>query len=188
GHISPILIGAKARGIRVVDVRHEVNAVFAADAVGRLTGVPGVAVVTAGPGVTNTLTGVKNAQMAQSPVVLIGGAAATALQGRGALQDIEQLDLFKSVVKWSKSVRRVKDIVPTIERAFKEAKSGVPGPVFVEMPIDILYEESIVRSLYKVPTGKSISSKIIGRYLTWHVNRLFAGASDQVVSGKIEPD
>src|SRR5690348_5295478 len=79
GHIAPILVGCKQRGIRVVDVRHEVNAVFAADAVARLSGVPGVAVVTAGPGVTNTLTAVKNAQMAQSPVVLIGGAAATAL-------------------------------------------------------------------------------------------------------------
>ena len=74
GHISPVLVGAKAAGIRVIDVRHEVNSVFAADAVARLTGVPGVAAVTAGPGCTNTLTAVKNAQMAQSPVVLIGGA------------------------------------------------------------------------------------------------------------------
>lgn len=188
GHISSILVGAKARGIRVVDVRHEVNAVFAADAVGRLTGTPGVAVVTAGPGVTNTLTGVKNAQMAQSPVVLIGGAAATALQGRGALQDIEQLALFKSVVKWSKSVRRVKDIVPTMERAFKEAQSGVPGPVFVEIPIDVLYQEEVVRDLYKAPAGKSLMSKLVARYLKWHVNRLFAGASAQVVSGKIKPE
>ena len=81
GHISSILVGAKARGIRVIDVRHEVNAVFAADAVARLTATPGVAVVTAGPGVTNTLTGIKNAQMAQSPVIIIGGAAATARAG-----------------------------------------------------------------------------------------------------------
>ena len=71
-------------GIRVIDVRHEVNAVFAADGVARLTGIPGVAAVTAGPGVTNTITAVKNAQMAQSPLVLIGGAAATLQQGRGA--------------------------------------------------------------------------------------------------------
>jgi len=76
GHISPILVGAKRRGIRVVDVRHEADAVFAADAVARLSGVPGVAAVTAGPGVTNTLTAIKNAQLAQSPVVLLGGAAA----------------------------------------------------------------------------------------------------------------
>ena len=91
GHISPILVGAKKCGIRVIDTRHEVTAVFAADAVARLTGVPGVAAVTAGPGVTNTLTAVKNAQLAQSPVILLGGATATALKGRGALQDIDQM-------------------------------------------------------------------------------------------------
>ena len=159
---------------------------FAADAVARLTGVPGVAAVTAGPGVTNTLTAVKNAQMAQSPVILLGGAAATAVQGRGALQDIEQLDLFKSVVKWSKSVRRVKDIVPTMERAFREATSGTPGPVFVELPIDTLYDESIVKSFYDVPAGKSLASKAVRRYLDWHVNRLFSGGQDQRVGSKID--
>ena len=90
GHISPILVAAKARGIRIVDVRDEATAVFAADAVARLTGSPGVAAVTAGPGLTNTITALKNAQLAQSPVLLLGGAAPTALQGRGALQDIDQ--------------------------------------------------------------------------------------------------
>jgi acetolactate synthase-1/2/3 large subunit len=67
GHISPILVAAKSAGLRIVDMRHEVNAVFAADAVSRLTGRPGVAAVTAGPGVTNTVTALKNAAMAQSP-------------------------------------------------------------------------------------------------------------------------
>src|SRR5512136_1636335 len=94
GHISPVLVAAKARGIRVVDVRHEATAVFAADATARLTGVPGVAAVTAGPGVTNTLTALQNARLAQSPVVLLGGATATVLRGRGALQDIDQLALL----------------------------------------------------------------------------------------------
>ena len=98
GHIAPILVGCAKRGIRVVDTRHEATAVFAADASARLRGQPGVAIVTAGPGVTNTLTAVKNAQMAQSPLLLIGGAAATALRGRGALQDIDQLALFRAVV------------------------------------------------------------------------------------------
>ena len=84
GHISPILTGAKKEGIRVIDVRDEVNAVFAADAVGRLAGVPGVAAVTAGPGLTNSLTALKNAQMAQTPLILLGGAAPTVLKNRGA--------------------------------------------------------------------------------------------------------
>jgi len=72
GHISPILVACKRQGIRVVDVRHEATAVFAADAVARLTGMPGVAAVTAGPGLSNTVTAVKNAQMAQSPVIVLG--------------------------------------------------------------------------------------------------------------------
>jgi thiamine pyrophosphate-dependent acetolactate synthase large subunit-like protein len=75
GHISPILTGAKARGIRIIDTRAEATAVFAADAVARLTGVPGIAAVTAGPGITNTATALKNAQLAQSPVILLGGAS-----------------------------------------------------------------------------------------------------------------
>ena len=93
GHISPILTGAHDHGIQVVDVRDEVSAVFAADATARMTGVPGVAAVTAGPGVTNTMTAVKNAQMAESPIVILGGATATILKGRGSLQDIDQMQL-----------------------------------------------------------------------------------------------
>lgn len=180
GHISPILVAAKAAGIRIVDTRHEATAVFAADATARLTGRPGVAAVTAGPGVTNTLTAVKNAQMAQSPVVLIGGAAPTALQGRGALQDIDQLSLFTSVVKWSRAVRRVRDLVPTLEEAFRQAQSGVPGPVFMECPVDLLYDETMVRQLYGAArTGKTLGQRVTNAYLRWHVDRLFAGAAGQ---------
>ena len=173
-------MAAKRAGIRVIDTRHEATAVFAADATARLTGRPGVAAVTAGPGVTNTLTAVKNAQMAQSPVIIIGGAAPTALQGRGALQDIDQMSLFTSVVKWSKAVRRVKDLVPALEEAFSQAQSDVPGPVFVECPVDLLYDESMVRKLYDTGRGgKSLGQKAVNAYLTLHVNRMFAGAEKQ---------
>jgi acetolactate synthase-1/2/3 large subunit len=88
GHISPILTGSKACGLRVIDVRDEATAVFAADAVSRLTGVPGVAAVTAGPCLTNTITALKNAQLAQSAVILLGGAAPTIYRAGGALQDM----------------------------------------------------------------------------------------------------
>src|SRR5882672_9695513 len=117
GHISPILTGAQARGLRVVDVRDEVNAVFAADAVARMTGAIGAAAVTAGPGVTNTITAVKNAQMAQSPIILFGGATATLLKGRGSLQDIDQLSIMKSITKWCTTVKTVPALGPTVERA-----------------------------------------------------------------------
>lgn len=178
GHISPILVGCKQRGIRVIDVRHEATAVFAADAVARLTGVPGVAAATAGPGVTNTMTAVKNAQLAQSPVIILGGATATALKGRGALQDIDQIALFKPHVKWAKSVRTVRDLVPALAHAFKIAKSDVPGPVFVECPVDLLYDESVVREWYgvKSPGGRTLVERALKRYLNYHVNKLFAGA------------
>eukprot|EP00929_Paragymnodinium_shiwhaense_P118736 TRINITY_DN90648_c0_g1_i1.p1 TRINITY_DN90648_c0_g1~~TRINITY_DN90648_c0_g1_i1.p1 ORF type:complete len:696 (+),score=211.27 TRINITY_DN90648_c0_g1_i1:61-2148(+) len=139
GHISPILVGAEKAGVKVVDVRHEVNAVFAADAVARLTGVPGVAAVTAGPGVTNTITAIKNATMAQSPLVLIGGAAPMAMQGRGALQDIDQRVLLEPIVKKCWTIKAVRDIVPSLREAFCEAASGVPGPVYVEMALDLLF-------------------------------------------------
>src|SRR3979409_765046 len=97
GHISPILTGAQARGLRVVDVRDEASAVFAADAVARMTGTIGVAAVTAGPGGTNAITAVKNAEMAQSAVIVFGRATATLLKGKGSLQDIDQMSLMAPI-------------------------------------------------------------------------------------------
>lgn len=184
GHISPILVGCKQRGIRVIDVRHEATAVFAADAVARLSGTPGVAAVTAGPGLTNTITAVKNAQLAQSPLVLIGGATATALKGRGALQDIDQMALLKPHVKWAVTVKRVKALVPLLEKAFRISRSDIPGPVFVECPVDLLYGEALVREWYGVKSEgtKSLPDKLLKMYLQRHVNKLFAGAKTVKIS------
>lgn len=178
GHVSPILVSCKARGIRVVDTRHEATALFAADAVARLTGTPGVAVVTAGPGVSNTITAIKNAQLAQSPVVLLGGATGTVLKGRGALQDIDQLALVRPHVKWAVSVRRARDLAPAVAQAFHQARSGVPGPVFVECPVDLLYDEAIVRDWYggKAASGRSLGQRLLRLHLKRHVDRMFAGA------------
>ncbi|MHB1271685.1 MAG: thiamine pyrophosphate-binding protein [Rhodanobacter sp.] len=185
GHISPILVAARARGIRVLDVRHEANALFAADAAARLTGVPGVAVVTAGPGVSNTLTALKNAQLAQSPLVLIGGAAPTVLQKRGALQDIDQTQLVTGQVKWLRRVRRVADLAPAIAQAFAAAREGVPGPVFIECPVDLLYDEAVIRGWYADAgaRGKSLAERLQRWYLQRHVARMFAPSP----SGTAEP-
>ncbi|MEZ4629945.1 MAG: thiamine pyrophosphate-binding protein [Deinococcales bacterium] len=182
GHISPILTASDARSIQVIDCRHEASAAFAADAEARLTGIPGVVAVTAGPGITNTITALKNAEMAQSPLVLLGGAAATLLKGRGALQDIEQLALLKPLVKWSVSVKRVKDIIPSLEKAFFKAQEGVPGPVFVELPIDLLYPYDIVKtwSLDAIK-GKSLAARGMRFYLSQHLKRVFA----QAFTGKV---
>ncbi len=177
GHISPILVGAKDRGLRVIDCRDEKNAVFAADAVARMTGVPGVAAVTAGPGVTNSLTALKNAQLAQSPLVLLGGATATVLKGRGALQDIDQMALVTPAVKWAGRANTVGRLVPLLERALKEATSGIPGPVFLEVPVDVLYPEAIVKDWYLKESGaanaKTLGQKALGLYLKGHLYRQF---------------
>jgi acetolactate synthase-like protein len=192
GHISPILVGAKNAGIRVIDVRQEPTAVFAADAVSRLTGIPGVAAVTAGPGVTNSITAIKNAQMAQSPLILLGGAPATVLKGRGALQDIEQLKLMETLVKWSVSIQQDCDIVAIMEEAFDVAKSGVPGPVFIECPIDLLYDKELVQDWYIKKTGQAhgIVEKVTNWYLRRHVDKIFACSAKSIEiaeNEKIEP-
>ena len=188
GHISPILSASKARGIRVVDVRDEATAVFAADATARLTGVPGVAAVTAGPGISNTITALKNAQLAQSPVILLGGAAPTALQGRGALQDIDQRPLVAPHVKLFKKITRVCDLGPAVEQAFEVAQSGVPGPVFIECPVDLLYDEASIRQWYADAAGKgtSLADRALRFYLNRHVRKMFQG-SQEVPSPKVHP-
>ncbi len=177
GHISPILVGARHHDIHVCDVRDEVSAVFAADAAARLTGVPGVAAVTAGPGVTNTMTAIKNAEMAQSPLVLLGGATPTILKGRGALQDIDQLAILKPITKWATSVRTLSAVGPTIDKALRIAQEGVPGPVFVELPVDLLYHKDIVRQWYieeaGVENAKGFAAKALGLYVKAHLARQF---------------
>ncbi|MEM9194844.1 MAG: thiamine pyrophosphate-binding protein [Myxococcota bacterium] len=177
GHISPILVGAKARGLRIVDVRDEANAVFAADAVARMTGIPGVAAVTAGPGVTNALTAIKNAQLAQTPLLVFGGATATLLKGRGALQDIDQMGLVHTAVKWAASVSTVPALAPTVHKALEVAKDGVPGPVFVEVPVDLLYPESVVKGWYIAESGvenaKGLGGKALELYLKGHLYKQF---------------
>nr|XP_003413095.1 acetolactate synthase-like protein [Loxodonta africana] len=189
GHISPLLVACEKLGIRVVDTRHEVTAVFAADAVARLTGTVGVAAVTAGPGLTNTVTAIKNAQMAQSPVLLLGGAAGTLLQNRGALQAIDQMSLFRPLCKFCASVRRVRDIVPTLRAAIATAQSGTPGPVFVELPVDVLYPYFMVQK-EMVPTKPP--KGLLGWGVTWylenHLANLFAGAWEPQPEGPLPLD
>ena len=185
GHISPILVGCEKENIDIIQVRDEVSAVFAADAVSRLTDSIGVAIVTAGPGVTNTVTAIKNAQMAQSPVLLIGGAAATLLKGRGSLQDIDQISLLKTYVKSAVSVKKTRDVIPTLANAINTAISGVPGPVFVELPIDLLYPEEDIRNEFMNQLPKSgFFGKIAQWYVNRHLNDLFSSKKSSI---KVNP-
>ncbi len=144
GHVQMIYDGCLAEGIRVVDVRHEQSAGHAADGWARVTGKPGVAIVTAGPGVTDVVTAVANAQRAQVPMVVLGGQGARMSsqfggQDRGSLQDMNHVELMRSITKWSVSVPETRRLGEYVQSAFRAAASGVPGPVFVEMPLDVLF-------------------------------------------------
>ncbi len=143
GHVQAIYDGCIDEGIRVVDVRHEQTAAHAADGWARVTGDPGVAIVTAGPGVTGTVTAAANALRAQVPMVIIGGQGARAHgpmggQDRGSLQEMNHLELMTPVTKWARSVPETRRLAEYVHSAFRVAVSGVPGPVFIEVPLDVL--------------------------------------------------
>jgi len=139
GHIAPIYEGCLNNNINVIDMRHEQAAAHAADAHARLTRNIGVAAVTAGPGVTDAVTGVANAYQARSPLVLLGGAAPLKTKGMGALQEMPQVEMFQTFTKASFTITDTADIPAKMVEAFKIALGGRPGPVFIELPFDILF-------------------------------------------------
>lgn len=139
GHIMPIYDACLDEGIRIVDVRHEQAAAFAADAWGRMKRRPGVAVVTAGPGITNAVTAVANAYKAGTPLVLIGGQAPLLRQGKGDLQELDSLSILRPITHWAASVWTANRIAEMVHTAFHESISW-RGPVFLEVPMDVLLE------------------------------------------------
>ncbi len=139
GHVVQIYDGCVNHGIAVIDTRHEQAAAHAADAHARLTRNIGVAVVTAGPGVTDAVTGIANAYEARSPVILIGGAAPLRTKGMGALQEMPQTGMFKDFTKASFTIDKTEDIPKRMAEAFQTALSGRPGPVFIELPFDVIF-------------------------------------------------
>ena len=138
GHIYNLYEGCVDEGIKVIDFRHEQVAAHAAEGWAKVTGKPGVAIVTAGPGVTDAVTGIANAFQAPSPMVLIGGNAGITDHLRGGLQDFDSATFLKPVTKFSEQVKRVERIPDYVSIAFRHATTGVPGPVYLEIPIDVV--------------------------------------------------
>ncbi|MGQ4808326.1 Acetolactate synthase large subunit IlvG [Candidatus Entotheonellaceae bacterium PAL068K] len=138
GHIIDIYDGCLDEGIRIIDVRHEQAAAHAADAWARVTGKPGVAVVTAGPGTTDTVTGVANAFRAQTPMLVIGGQGASTQIHMGSLQELDHVSIMKPITKFAASVPHTQRLPELISMAFREAYNGRPGPSFLEIPRDVL--------------------------------------------------
>ena len=161
GHIIDIYNGCTDADIKIIDVRHEQAAAHAADAWTRLTGVPGCAVVTAGPGTTDTITAVANAWRAQTPMLVIGGQGALKQAYMGSLQELDHVSLLKPITKFAATVYHTERIPEMIGMAFRQAYNGRPGPVFLEIPRDVL--DAAVDESAVVDPGKYRSSgKIYG--------------------------
>ena len=138
GHIIDIYDGCIDEGIKIVDVRHEQVAAHAADGYARVTGTPGCAVVTAGPGTTDAITGVANAFRAESPMLLIGGQGALGQHQMGSLQDLPHVDILKPITKFASTVPSTERAADMVSMAFRECFNGAPGPSFLEIPRDVL--------------------------------------------------
>ena len=150
GHIIDIYDGCIDEGIKIVDVRHEQVAAHAADGWARITGKPGCAVVTAGPGTTDAITGVANAFRAESPMLLIGGQGALDQHRMGSLQDLPHVDILRPITKFASSVLTTDRVADMVSMAFREAFHGAPGPVYLEIGRDVL-DGKVAVSRARVP-------------------------------------
>ncbi len=143
-HVFPMYDGAvKAEPpMRLLDVRHEQTAAFAAEATGKLTRVPGLAVLTAGPGVTNGISAIAQAQFAGSPMVVVGGRAPQSRWGSGSLQELDQPPIVESITKLARTIPTAADVLTGFDDAFRAAGSAHRGPVFVDVPMDEFFNSA----------------------------------------------
>ena len=148
GHVQAIYDSCLDEEIRVIDVRHEQVAGHAAEGWSRATRRCGVAVVTAGPGVTDCVTAIANAYQNRSPLLVIGGRSPLARFEMGALQDMDQVDLMRSITKWARCVYDTQRIPEYIASAFRAALTGRQGPAFLEIPTDVLFRKVEENDVY----------------------------------------
>ena len=138
GHIYPMMESCEENGIKFIGVRHEMTAAMMAEGWALATGDFGVCTATAGPGVTNLVTGIANADRNCSPVLCMAGKAKVIEADRNELQDFNQIDLYKSMTKHARSVQETHRIPEYVGRGIAEATTGRPGPVYMEIPRDIM--------------------------------------------------
>jgi acetolactate synthase-1/2/3 large subunit len=139
GHVFPLYDAAHKTGLRIVDVRHEQSAVFAAEAVAKLQRRPGLAVLTAGPGVTNGISGLTSAHFNAAPVVVIGGRAPQFRWGAGSLQEMDHLPLVRPVTKHAETIFDTDEITSGVGRAVTAALRPHRGPVFLDLPLEVIF-------------------------------------------------
>jgi acetolactate synthase-1/2/3 large subunit len=161
GHIIDIYNGCLDEGIRIVDVRHEQVAAHAADAYARITGNLGCAVVTAGPGTTDAVTGVANAFRAESPMLLIGGGGPLKQYKMGALQDLAHVPMMTPITKFASTVMTTERCAEMMSQAVREMYNGAPGPGYLEIPHDVL-DAKVDASKVRIPKNYRVRGEFIG--------------------------
>ncbi|HLY82643.1 MAG TPA: acetolactate synthase [Acidimicrobiales bacterium] len=139
GHIFPFLDACVKQELAIYDVRHEQTATFAAEGIAKLCRRPGVAVLTAGPGVTNGVSAMTTAAFNGSPLVVIGGRASQARWGSGSLQELDHVPIVGSIMKSAATVPAAADIPKMVNEAVTTALTPHRGPVFVDVPIDVAF-------------------------------------------------
>jgi len=144
GHVWPLYDGARTHGMRIIDTRHEQSATWAAEAWAKLTRGPGVAVLTAGPGVTNGVSAITSAYFNGAPLVVIGGRAPQARWGSGSLQELDHVPIVATVTKTASTVIDPADTAKAIQTAVLAALTPHRGPVFVDVPMDVLFASAEV--------------------------------------------
>ena len=144
GHVFPLYDAARRAGVRIVDVRHEQSAVFAAEAVAKLRRRPGLAVLTAGPGVTNGISGLTSAYFNGAPVVVVGGRAPQFRWGAGSLQELDHLPLVRPVTKHAETVFASDEIPARVHAATTAALTAHRGPVFLDFPLEVIFSTAQV--------------------------------------------
>ncbi len=157
-HVFPMYDAAVQDGssTRIVDVRHEQTAVFGAEATAKLTRRPGLTVLTAGPGVTNGVSGIAQAHFSGVPLLAIGGRAPAFRWGTGALQELDQPPLLSPVTKSAATAHSAGDVAATIDHALSTATTAHRGPVFVDVPMDELYSHADVKLTPTAPAARAV--------------------------------
>jgi acetolactate synthase-1/2/3 large subunit len=161
GHLDPIFQACLDHDFRLIDTRHEQAAAHMAEGFARITGRPGVALVTAGPGVTDAVTGVANAYLDSIPMICIGGRSPLRDEDKLPLQHLDQIALMQPITKYARTVLHPDRIPEYVAAAYRHAVSGRPGPVFLDIPIDVLHtpvEEREVPTFSEVaPEGRPVA-------------------------------
>jgi acetolactate synthase-1/2/3 large subunit len=186
GHINPTWWAAPGEGLRIIDVRHEAAAVYAAQGWALATGAPGACIVTAGPGVTNALTGLATAHADGVPIVCLAGAATDRGGELGEVEHLDQLAIVRPVTKTAERVRHLDRVPSTIARAFRTATTGRPGPCYVEIPIDVAHstiDEHAVAPVQASTGPRSATATVAGHGIDEIAALLRAARRPVVVAG-----